>query len=201
MQPGVPGTLWGPYTSDMFSLRTECHCRRQCVMTSCPIKLSWVVSLWASERLSPSSTKGCKFWHNLCFLRKPEKGTGRAGTTSVHKQNFVCTRSTVMALTKWEPFAGLTSLRREMDRLLEDFFDGGRRQELSALEPAVEVSETQDMIVVKAQLPGVSKDQIQVNISDDTLTIKGETKKEEKEEGKNYYRQEFHYGAFARTIT
>jgi len=106
-----------------------------------------------------------------------------------------------MALTKWEPFAGLTSLRREMDRLLEDFFDGGRRQELSALEPAVEVSETQDMIVVKAQLPGVSKDQIQVNISDDTLTIKGETKKEEKEEGKNYYRQEFHYGAFARTIT
>lgn len=88
-----------------------------------------------------------------------------------------------------------------MDRLWEDFFDGGQRHEFGAMEPAIEVADTKDAIVVKAQIPGVSKEQIQVNVSDNTLTIKGETKKEEKEEGKNYYRQEFHYGAFARTIT
>lgn len=105
-----------------------------------------------------------------------------------------------MALTKWEPFAGVTSLRREMDRLWEDFFDGGQRQEGGMLEPAIEVSDTKEAIVVKAQLPGVSKEQIQVNVSDNTLTIKGETKKEDKEEGKNYYRQEFRYGAFMRTV-
>jgi HSP20 family protein len=87
-----------------------------------------------------------------------------------------------------------------MDRLWENFFDGGQRQEFDMLEPAIEVADTKDALVVKAQVPGVSKEQIQVNVSDNTLTIKGETKKEEKKEGKNYYRQEFRYGAFARTI-
>lgn len=105
-----------------------------------------------------------------------------------------------MALVKWEPFTSLTSLRREMDRVWESFFDGGHAHEFGMLEPAVEVADTPEAIIVKAQVPGVSKEQIQVQISDNTLTIKGETKKEEKEEGKNYYRQEFHYGAFTRTI-
>ncbi len=105
-----------------------------------------------------------------------------------------------MALMKWEPLTSLSSLRREMDRVWESFFDSGHAQEFSMLEPAVEVADTAEAIIVKAQVPGVSKEQIQVQISDNTLTIKGETKKEEKEEGKNYYRQEFHYGAFTRTI-
>jgi HSP20 family protein len=105
-------------------------------------------------------------------------------------------------LTKWEPFGGLSSLRREMDQLFENFFERGPvRAWERALEPAVEVSDTKDNVVVKAQVPGMSKDNIQVNITDDTLTLKGEMKEEEKKEEKNYYRQEFRYGAFSRTIT
>lgn len=107
-----------------------------------------------------------------------------------------------MALMKWEPFEGLSTLRREMDKLWEHFFDGGRVQmpEFGALEPAVEVSDTTDTVIVKAQIPGMSKDQIQVNITDNMLTLKGEMKEEEKKEEKNYYRREFRYGAFARSI-
>jgi HSP20 family protein len=107
-----------------------------------------------------------------------------------------------MALTKWEPMAGLTGLRREMERLWEDFFDGGRLQArtFGDLEPAVEVSDTPDTVMVKAQVPGMNKDQIQLQITDDMLTIKGEVREEEKKEEKNYYRQEFRYGAFSRTI-
>ncbi len=106
-----------------------------------------------------------------------------------------------MALMKWEPFEGLTTLRREVDRLFEDFFDRGpRRFWGSSTGPAVEVCDTKEAVVVKAQVPGVSKDQLQVNITDDTLTLKGEMKEEEKKEDKNFHRQEFRYGAFERTI-
>jgi HSP20 family protein len=106
------------------------------------------------------------------------------------------------SLMKWEPFEGLSTLRREMDRLFENFFDGGSQRFWErAGEPAVEVSDTKDTVVVKAQVPGMSKDNLQVNITEDTLTLKGELKEEEKKEEKNYHRQEFRYGAFTRTIS
>ena len=107
-----------------------------------------------------------------------------------------------MALIKWEPSESLTTLRREVNRLFEDFFDGGSLRFWGrGAEPAVEVCDTKDAVVVKAQVPGVSKDQLQVHITEDTLTLKGEMKEEEKQEDKNFYRREFHYGAFERTMT
>ena len=108
-----------------------------------------------------------------------------------------------MALTRWEPFEGLASLRREMDRLFEHFFeraptamfgDGG------TFEPAVEIADTKDNIVVKAQVPGVSKDNLHIDIRDDYLTLKGEMKEEKTTEEQRFHRKEFRYGAFARTI-
>jgi len=107
-----------------------------------------------------------------------------------------------MALMKWEPFEGLTALRREMDRLFEDFShgSGGLRFWERSAEPAVEVSDTADAVVVKVHVPGVNKDDIQLTITENALTVKGETKEESKKEEKNYHRQEFHYGAFVRTI-
>ncbi len=106
-----------------------------------------------------------------------------------------------MALMKWEPSEGLTTLPREIDRLLEHFFDGGPQRFWGrGAEPALEVSDTKDAVIVKAQVPGVSQDQLQVNITDETLTVKGEMKEEEKKEEKNFYRQEFRYGAFERTV-
>ena len=107
-----------------------------------------------------------------------------------------------MALARWEPFEGLASLRKEMDRLFENFFESGPRGlgHLSAWEPSVEVADTKDAVTVKAQVPGIPKDNIQVNVTDDAITLKGEMKEEEKKEEKNYTRREFRYGAFARTI-
>ena len=90
-----------------------------------------------------------------------------------------------MALIKGEPSGSLTTLRREVDRLFEDFFDGGPGRFWGrGAEPAVEVCDTKEAVVVKAQVPGVSKDQLQVHITDDMLTLKGEVKEEEKRRGR-----------------
>jgi HSP20 family protein len=106
-----------------------------------------------------------------------------------------------MALMKWEPFEGLTTLRQEMNRVFERFFDDGPlRVWERALEPAVEVADTPEAVIVKAQVPGVLKDNIQVSMTDNTMILKGEMKEEEKKEDKNYYRREWRYGAFERTI-
>ena len=106
-----------------------------------------------------------------------------------------------MALTKWRPATGLSSLRRDMDRLFEDFFDHGDGADWRpSFEPWVDVSDINDAIVIKAQVPGVSKDDLHVEVTDDTLTLKGETRQEEKEEDKNYYRREIRYGSFTSTI-
>jgi HSP20 family protein len=89
-----------------------------------------------------------------------------------------------------------------MDRLFENFFEHGSRGpgNLGAWEPAVEVADTKDAIIVKAQVPGIPKDNIQVHVTDDSITLKGEMKEEEKKEEKNYTRREFRYGAFSRTM-
>jgi HSP20 family protein len=106
-----------------------------------------------------------------------------------------------MALAKWKPSESLATLQREVNRVLESFFDGSSlRFGESITAPTVEVADTKDTVVVKAQVPGVSKEQIQVTVSEGMITIKGEMKEEEKQEEKNYLRREFRYGAFTRTV-
>jgi HSP20 family protein len=114
------------------------------------------------------------------------------------------------AVTPWRPFADLTRWEREMDRMMDEFF--GRRLrpqwpsiwsrggDLEFTAPVVDVYEEKDDIVVKAELPGMDKDDIEVKISGSALTLKGEKKKEQKIEEKNYYRSERSYGAFLRTV-
>ncbi len=114
------------------------------------------------------------------------------------------------AVTPWRPFMGLTTWERDMDRMMEDFF--GRRarpwwperwsrtEEMEVKPPIVDVFEEKDDIVVKAELPGIEKDNIEVNLMDHTLTIKGEKKKEEEVKEENYYRAERSYGSFLRTL-
>jgi HSP20 family protein len=113
------------------------------------------------------------------------------------------------AVAPWRPFTGLTRWESEMDRMMDDFF--GRRMrpwwperwlrgDTEITTPAVDVYEEKDEIVVKAELPGMEKNDIEVNISDSELTLKGEKKKEEKVEEENYYRCERSYGAFLRSV-
>jgi len=114
------------------------------------------------------------------------------------------------AVTPWRPLTDLTRWEREMDRMMDDFF--GRRLrpwrpffwsrggDSELIAPALDVYEEKDEIVVKAELPGMTKDDIEVDISDTHLVLKGEKKKEEKLEEEDYFCCERSYGAFHRSL-
>ncbi|HSF59566.1 MAG TPA: Hsp20/alpha crystallin family protein [Candidatus Binatia bacterium] len=114
------------------------------------------------------------------------------------------------AVAPRRPFMDLSRWERDMERMMEDFF--GRRarpwwperwfrtEEMEVTAPAVDLYEEKDDIVVKAELPGIDKNNIEVNLTDHMLTIKGEKKKEEEVKEENYYRSERSYGAFIRTL-
>ena len=105
-----------------------------------------------------------------------------------------------MAQQRWEPFGGLPALRRDMERLFEQFLGRAPFQQGEA-EPAIEVTDTTEAIVVKAQVPGVSKEHLQLTVTENTLTLKGDVQEDKPTDDKTYHHREFHYGAFARTIT
>ena len=107
-----------------------------------------------------------------------------------------------MAATRWDPLEGLTTLRKEMDRAFEDFFRGRpfQTRESGALEPAVDVSETPDTVVIKAQVPGVRREHLHLTITADTLTIKGEVQGEEEAKDRTFYQREIRHGSFYRAI-
>lgn len=95
------------------------------------------------------------------------------------------------------------SLQREFDRLLNEFSDlsswnGG--EGLMNFSPRVNVTEHEKAIEVTAELPGLDENDIDISLARDTLTIKGEKKREHEEQQANYYRSERVYGSFCRTI-
>lgn len=102
----------------------------------------------------------------------------------------------------WEPFG---SLRRDMERLFEDFSrDLGWAPPAAAgmgMAPRVDVSETETEVKVEAELPGVDEKDIEVTLSDGRLIIKGEKKQEKEEKQKDYHLVERSYGSFARSIS
>ena len=104
-----------------------------------------------------------------------------------------------MSMIPLEPFR---ALRRRDDAFEELFRDLFRRStfEEGAIMPAAEVAESDGEVTVKIEVPGVEKDQIQLTVSDDVLTVRGETRKQSEEKKKNYYREEIRYGAFQRTV-
>ena len=115
---------------------------------------------------------------------------------------------TTREVTPWRPFSELSRMERDMDRMFGNFF--GRRlfdfrwpervREIGVREPAIEVYEEKDDVVVKAEIPGIKKEELEVNVTDDLLTIKGEKKKEEEVKEKGYYYSERSYGAFERSV-
>jgi len=101
------------------------------------------------------------------------------------------------SLMRWDPFGEVVSLQRAMDRLMEENFPllRGRITDL-----ALDMYETDQDVVVKTAVPGVKPEDIEVTLVGNTLSIKGETKVEEKVEEKDYIRRERRYGKFARTV-
>lgn len=106
-------------------------------------------------------------------------------------------------LIEWRPFREVSRLRREMDRLWDDFFGPGRLG-LRPLEaewaPAVDVAETADKVVVKAEVPGMEPKDIDITLAGEILSIKGEKKSEREEKKENYHLEERSYGSFSRSL-
>jgi HSP20 family protein len=108
----------------------------------------------------------------------------------------------VRLVTRWDPQHGLSGLQEQVNRLFESSFPG--RSDNSALTtwaPAVDIYETGDELVVKADLPDVSEKDLDVRIENNTLTIRGERKFEKKVEEENYLRVERTYGSFSRSFS
>lgn len=96
------------------------------------------------------------------------------------------------------------SFRQEMDRLMEDFFGRFETQpyprSTEAFTPHMDVVDSEKEIKVSAELPGMDEKDIDVSITREALTIRGEKKEEKEEQGKDYYRSERSFGSFTRTI-
>ena len=106
-------------------------------------------------------------------------------------------------LTRWDPFSDLFDMRREVDRLFASFF-GGTPAAVAPTggvwAPAVDIHETKDSFVVKAELPGMKQEDIQITIVENTLTLKGERRQENEVRNGGYTRIEGAYGTFQRAL-
>jgi HSP20 family protein len=109
-----------------------------------------------------------------------------------------------MTLIRWTPIRGMTGFQDEMNRLFNEFFastpDRGETG-VFPWNPLVDIAETKDDIVVKAEIPGMKKDDIKIVIQDNILTLKGERQEEKQEKDKRYHRVERSYGSFERSFS
>jgi len=104
-------------------------------------------------------------------------------------------------LIRWEPM-GITSLRQAMDHLFEDSFvrPSGLFPGLRAESPAIDMYQTEKDVVVKASLPGMKADDVDISVTGDVLTIKGEHREEQEVKEENYFRKEMRFGSFSRSL-
>src|SRR5438270_10081706 len=109
-----------------------------------------------------------------------------------------------MALIRWEPVRELNTMQSEMNRLFNTFFEDGPGNggaQMRRWLPAMDLVETQDDLLLRADLPGLSESDVKIELEDNVLTISGERKAEHEERNEGYYRVERASGAFQRSLT
>ncbi len=111
-----------------------------------------------------------------------------------------------MAIVRWwDPLRDLSGIQDKMNQLFEDTFSRtrGRDEALGKgmWTPAVDIFETEEAVMVKAEIPGVERDQISVEVKDGILTLHGERKFEKEVQEENYHRIERAYGTFHRSFS
>ncbi|HEY9164648.1 MAG TPA: Hsp20/alpha crystallin family protein [Candidatus Kryptonia bacterium] len=106
-------------------------------------------------------------------------------------------------ISTWSPLRDLVSMQRELGRVFDGLFSDfdGNVSGLSRWAPHVDVSENHDAYTIKAELPGVSKNDVKITLQDNILTLKGEKKNENEEKNAEYHRIERSYGSFERSFT
>lgn len=103
-------------------------------------------------------------------------------------------------MKRWEPFRDLVTMRDDMDRLFDMFF-GAQPQDMEDLwRPAIDIEENNGNLMVRAEIPGMKKEDIKVSVKEDMLTISGERKRENENKDKTFHRIERSYGQFRRMI-
>jgi HSP20 family protein len=108
-----------------------------------------------------------------------------------------------MTVVRWEPLRELGSLQNEMNRLFNTVFDTpppGNGGTMRRWMPAMDLIETDEHFVLRADLPGLDEDDIKIEIEDGTLTVSGERKAEHESKAEGYYRVERAFGAFSRSL-
>lgn len=106
-------------------------------------------------------------------------------------------------ITRWEPFRGLNNLQEHVNRLFDESFARSRtgQADLASSAPAVDIYETENELVVKADLPEMHEKDIDVRVENNTLTIRGERKFSNEVHEENYLRVERAYGTFTRSFS
>ncbi len=104
-------------------------------------------------------------------------------------------------LTRWDPFQEMLNLRRTVDRLFDNVNTDGEWGQPALWGLAVDMVENKDEFVVKASVPGINPDDLDISYSDDTLTIKGEIKEDKEVKEDQYHLRERRHGTFMRSIT
>ena len=103
-------------------------------------------------------------------------------------------------LTRWEPVREMMTLREAMDRLFDDAFTRPLGQSGISTMPAIDLYQTADEVVVKASLPGLKAEDVQITITADVLTLRGEFKQEDEQKDATYHIREHRSGLFERTL-
>src|ERR671932_1188480 len=109
-----------------------------------------------------------------------------------------------MSITRYDPFRELRVLQDEVNRLFSSNLSRSYNDEgiaRGAWAPSVDIYENKDQIVLEAELPGMNREDFEITIENNVLTLRGERRFEKKEEGDNYHRVERPYGTFSRSFT
>ena len=105
-----------------------------------------------------------------------------------------------MAIVRWDPIRELDSLQSDMNRLFDRFFDGRGTNGSRRWIPAMDLVETEDHLVLRCDLPGLTEDDVDIEIKDNVLTVSGERNAENEEKSEGYYRVERAFGSFSRSL-
>lgn len=118
-------------------------------------------------------------------------------------QAGITNRGEDMAIVKYNPLRDLKSMQEQMNRLLDMAWNRETGEELQEgiWQPAVDIFEDEDRVVIKAELPGIDQKDIEVKIEESTLILKGERKHDESMKRENYHRLERYYGSFQRSFS
>src|SRR5208282_3975781 len=100
------------------------------------------------------------------------------------------------ALTRWEPFTELGELRGRLDRMFEELFDDRK----STWTPAIDVERDNGNLVMRADVPGITPEEVKIEVKDDILTVAGEHEEKKEDKGEHYLRRERRYGSFSRSM-